>query len=390
MIKISAKIISKILSSKRLSSFVTYLFIKELHSGKLFEIDLCVLAKERGLSLSTIKEHIQQLLEFGLLEDRGSYAQKGHGWLFVIGNERYNIENDLIGRACVIFDEKFDKRLFYFNSIITKKEKLESFKDLKKLRTYLHIALQQIVTTRYLKPTLTHAEEAEKAEKLEKKKEKARLKRLKKKNKEESILVDQPSVSEQITIEKKTVPTKTRTLTYSVSSSYLTKSLGTYQKGFSASTIRKQQNKAVKRDFLDKARSFNILACTDDFMEYHLENFYKHNLDFSDTVITTQKGIAELYDISVRPNDTYSPLFLWVNRGDSKVGEIDALVQEVSPKLSFGCSIGKFSKRRKKNINYENFEKIEYTQKINPKLTVEKLTACPKLDNESLSIFDLI
>lgn len=390
MIKISAKICSSLLSTKKISCFVTYIFLKELHSGKLKEENISIVAKQRGLSNSTIKKHIQQLIEFGFLEDRGSYAQKGYGWYFIIGNERYNDLNNLEGRACIIFDENFDRRLFVFNQIPIL-EKLNCFKDLKKVRTYLHIALQQLVTTRYLKPTLTKEQEVEKAELAQKKKdksnEKSRLKRLKKKS-DESILVDQPVVVKEKDTNTKTVSQKAKTLNYSVASTYLSKALGTYQKGFSPSTIRKQQNKAVKRNFLDKQRSFNIIACTEDFMEYHLKNFYKHNLDFKGTVLTTQKGLTELYDISVRPDNVYSPLFLWVNRGDSKTGEVDAFVQEVAPKLSFGCSIGKFSKKKKK-INYDNFEKKEYSQNVHKRLTVEKLTYTSTFGTETVSIEEL-
>lgn len=382
MIKISAKVVQKLMTTKKISCFVTYIFIKELFAGKLKEENIFIIAKQRGLSNSTIKEHIQQLIKFGFLEDRGIYSDKGNGWFFIIGNSRFNDLNNLEGRDCVVFDDKFDRTLYNFNQS-SKEQKLESFKDLKKLRTYLHIALQQIVVTKYLKPTLTKEQEAEKADKLEKKKEKAKLKRLKNK----SNLVDQPKESKSITTEKKTVSQKAYTLQYSASSSYITKALGTYQNGFSSSTIRKQQNKAVKKDFLEKQRSFNILACTEEFMEYHLENFYKHNLDFSDTVLTTQKGVVELYDIADKP-EVYSPLFLWVNQGDSKIGEVDALVQEVAPKLSFGCSIGKFAKKKK--IKYDDFIKVEYNQVCHKKLTIERLMACSTFSDKIISIFDLI
>lgn len=380
MIKISAKVVQKLMTTKKMSCFVTFIFIKELFSGNLLEKNIAIIAKQRNLSINTIKEHIQQLIDFGFLEDRSTYSNKGKSWFYVIGNNRFNELNDLEGRDCIVFDDRFDRRLFYFNQLSTE-EKLESFKDLKKLRTYLHIALQQLVVTKYLKPTLTREQELEKFLKAEKKKEKA--KRLKNK----SNLVGQPKESENIVTESKMVSKKESTLKYSVSSSYLTKALGTYQKGFSSSTIRKQQNKAVKKDFLEKQRSFNILACTEEFMEYHLENFYKHNLDFSDTVLTTQKGIVELYDIAEKP-EVYSPLFLWVNRGNSKIGEVDALVQEVTPKLSFGCSIGKFAKKKK--IKYQDFKKIKYTQVYHEKLTVENLMSCSVFSNEVVSIFDLI
>lgn len=405
MFRYSAKIVSSLLKSKKISCFITFIFLKEKFSGKFHENNISVIAKLRGLSNTTIKEHIQQLVEFGFLEDRGLLGENGKGNYFVIGNVRYNNFNGLQGRDCIIFDHVYDNRLG-LNNDLTIDEKLMAFKDMKKLRTYLHVCLQYIAVNKYLKPKLTPEQEFARIEALKKKAELKKERRLAKKLAKINI----PQVNPNSNINKVESNTKSEvhcasSKQYSVSSTYLNKTLGTHQNGFSSPTIRNHQNKSVKLGFMTKDRVFNILACTKAMKDYHEVVSYKHNLDFSDTFITDSQTIQNLYKNSDR-STLYSPLFLWVNNplkqtkvkketnillenvqfkksvsdlpNLGKLGTISALVQEVSPTVSYNVSIGKF--RKKKYLLPIDpdadvvFKKNKKVQSFRPKLTLETMT----------------
>jgi len=391
-----------------MSCFITFIFLKEKFSGKFREKDISIVAKLRGLTNTTIKEHIKQLVEFGFLEDRGTLGENGKGNYFVIGNVRYNEFNGLQGRDCIVFDHIYDNRLG-FNNDLSIDEKLMAFKDMKKLRTYLHTCLQSIAVNKYLKPKLTPEQEFAKIEAAKKKVELKKEKRLAKKLAKDNI----PQVNPNSNIDKVESTTKSEvhcasSKQYSVSSTYIHTALGTHQNGFSAPTIRSQQNKSVKLNLMTKTRVFNIIACTKEFRDFHDNVNYKHNLDFTDTFITDSQTIQNLYKNSDRPSNLYSPLFLWVNNplkqtkslkveetnitlggvefkkpvsdlpNLGELGTINALVQEVSPTVSYNVSIGKFRKKKcllpvdpDADVVYKRKKKV---QSFRPKLTLEAMT----------------
>jgi hypothetical protein len=236
---IGTKVISFFVSSKKISSFRTYILIKLRFDSKVNtrSNDITAIAQLLGTSKHNVRKHISQLHKAGLLE------KGGNDWFHIVGNVRYS--------------EKFGEDL----SIRGYDFQLQDLKDIKRFRTLCYTIEYEIAATFYKKQTCVNLNEIT-AQKSKKKYANKEYRTLKAKQLKE--LSDSKENNGASPIPRPILKMRIRIpeSRYTVSTSFASLTTNRNQ-----STISKHRLRAKQNGIVSYKRTFEVHHCTEDFLE---------------------------------------------------------------------------------------------------------------------------
>lgn len=374
MVKISAKVAYLFQIKNKYSLFRTFLAIKIACSGNLHPDKIPMLAIALGTSKNHIKKQLEELVKMGLLQHKKV-------WYNVVGNARYKYITGSLGKAAIDFTPFFNQKIkrnkeeqAKFNLLSSKKQlilnQLESIKDLKRLRTFCHVALQERMCNTFLKSK--------------------QLEKLKNTN--------QVVCSTNNSTVTKEVGENVWQPVYDVSSTFLSNCFNSdvqnetlKLRGFSPETIRRHQRIGQKFNYLSRKRIFNVLFCSagfDNFIRSGKSKKLKKKFRFLLTETTVFEQVKstnpnhkfkiannELSNIfpHIEQTEKFSPIFEWKYKG-----KVVAIVQEVSPKVRFkvkGCKFSYSSKQFTEKEEQVEFTKVKKSKSEHATLQYERFSA---------------
>lgn len=297
--KYSANITQFFINKNKIKPFILFFLLKHRFGGRIEEKHLKKLVYLLSTSKSSTKKHLSWLIKNNLVEKQGN-------WYYATSSKKIKEKFCFKSSRAINFQDYLKLEL----GKTTDEQLKHKLQNIKEIRTFLHIAVQEVVCKGVLAPKIRHKERTNKVS----------------------------TVRNKATL---------RVNCYDVSSSFISNILSIDNpKGFSAPTIRKHQLRADKARLINRRRVKRVLACTEEFRQVKFAEKSSIFYDFSVAKIESKSNIVG--------RAKYSQISdLEKKKGCSVAFQSScgcAILQEVEPKIIFNNIFSlktKFSKKSK-------------------------------------------